>query len=436
MTRHHTLRAPARLALAGVLCLCVLGVAAPAAAAPACWGRRATIVGSDRADTLRGTDGADVIAALGGNDTVYGMETRDWICGGTGDDRLYGGQGRDKLRGGSGRDLIIGGVDIDRVHAGSGADRVRGGDGRDSIAGEAGADVLHGDAHGDSINGGGGANAIYGGAGPDSLTASPSAETISGGDGQDALGVAGDACAQDRVRVNLTKQTFRHDGRTTTLQSIDGATMFCRADADLIGDEGPNTLTYRGYGRAWVYGRGGNDRLENLAARDQTVDPVIAGGAGDDVMTFQRHLSAEHRIDLFGGDGTDHLFFEYSSVTVDLPNDVFTSGSASGTVADVEDVTGWSGRDHFIGDDNANVLSGGGGADDIHGGAGDDRLYGFHRPDPPRFVPLDEHEDDAGDSLIGGAGDDFADGFDHPDHPAVDICDAEVAVRCEAAPAS
>ncbi len=57
--------------------------APPAQAAPTCFGKRATVVGTNGPDTLEGTAGSDVIAGLGGNDDMYGFGGPDLICGAT-----------------------------------------------------------------------------------------------------------------------------------------------------------------------------------------------------------------------------------------------------------------------------------------------------------------------------------------------------------------
>jgi hypothetical protein len=127
----------------------------PAAPAPwrACAGRRATIVGTPRADRLRGTVRRDVIVALSGNDTVRGLGGGDVICGGGGRDLLLGGGGADQLRGegaadrlvgGLGPDLLIGGLGPDRLLGGAGRDRLLGGAGRDGLIGGLGRDLLRG----------------------------------------------------------------------------------------------------------------------------------------------------------------------------------------------------------------------------------------------------------------------------------------------------
>src|ERR687891_5916 len=89
-----------------------------ASAAPRCFGRAATIVGSDRLrdpDDLIGTPRADVIVARGGHDTVDGRGGNDLICGGDGFDLIRGGKGNDRVKGGKGSDNVKGGSGIDRL---------------------------------------------------------------------------------------------------------------------------------------------------------------------------------------------------------------------------------------------------------------------------------------------------------------------------------
>jgi hypothetical protein len=80
-----------------------LDVADPAGAAPrgpvTCLGKRATIVGTPRADRIRGTAHADVIAGLGGDDRIYGLAGNDMICGGAGADIMAGGDRTDSAIG-------------------------------------------------------------------------------------------------------------------------------------------------------------------------------------------------------------------------------------------------------------------------------------------------------------------------------------------------
>ncbi len=78
-----------------------------------CFGRRATMCGTNGPDRLRDTNRKDVIVGRGGNDDIRGLGGNDRICGGAGNDKLSGGKGRDRLNGGLGRDRCDGGDGID-----------------------------------------------------------------------------------------------------------------------------------------------------------------------------------------------------------------------------------------------------------------------------------------------------------------------------------
>jgi uncharacterized delta-60 repeat protein len=93
--------------------------------ATTCAGKRATIVGTAKADRIRGTRKADVIVGLGGGDVIKGLAGNDMICGGPGNDRIYGGKGRDVLRGEAGRDRLVGGPGHDRIIGGPGHNATR-----------------------------------------------------------------------------------------------------------------------------------------------------------------------------------------------------------------------------------------------------------------------------------------------------------------------
>ncbi len=113
---------------------------------PRCNGKRATIVGSARADRLKGTRRADVIVALGGNDKIAGANGNDTICAGTGNDTMDGGAGNDRLYGQDGKDKLGGGAGKDSLSGGSGKDNLAGGAGKDSLLGGGGRDKLNGGA--------------------------------------------------------------------------------------------------------------------------------------------------------------------------------------------------------------------------------------------------------------------------------------------------
>jgi uncharacterized delta-60 repeat protein len=143
---------------------------------PRCAGKKATIVGTNRADKLKGTRRNDVIVALGGNDKIDGGGGNDIVCGGNGNDNLKGGAGKDGLYGQNGKDTESGGA---------GNDKVDGGAGNDKLSGDAGNDKLRGSSGNDSISGGLGKDGISGGAGKDRLSGGGGKDTCNGGASKD-----------------------------------------------------------------------------------------------------------------------------------------------------------------------------------------------------------------------------------------------------------
>lgn len=112
------------------------------AATPRCDGRRATIVGTTRADVLRGTRRSDVILGKGGADRISGRGGNDVICGGAGNDSLLGETGADLLLGGSDNDVNSGGLGVDRLLGGVGNDRLNdGSSGADKLTGGGNVDI-------------------------------------------------------------------------------------------------------------------------------------------------------------------------------------------------------------------------------------------------------------------------------------------------------
>ena len=122
--------------------------------APRCAGRRATIVGTTRADRLKGTRGRDVIVSRGGKDRIKAGRGADIVCTGTGNDRAGGGPGNDRMYGQSGKDRLAGDSGNDRLSGDSGNDRLLGGRGKDRLLGGRGRDRLLGGLGRDLLRGG------------------------------------------------------------------------------------------------------------------------------------------------------------------------------------------------------------------------------------------------------------------------------------------
>lgn len=100
-----------------------------------------------------GTAGADIVNlgtfpapvkydGLGGNDSIIGSDFDDEIDGGEGDDYINGGKGKDKIKGGLGNDQILGSEADDSLYGDDGDDTIIGGIGRDWLTGGTGADVF------------------------------------------------------------------------------------------------------------------------------------------------------------------------------------------------------------------------------------------------------------------------------------------------------
>jgi Ca2+-binding RTX toxin-like protein len=143
---------------------------------PTCFGRYATITGTEGADALTGTTGPDVIAARGSDDIVDAKEGADLICGANGRDRLIGGSGRDRFVGGGAGDVILGKEGADFAKGEIGNDKIDGGPGRDRIYGQQRRDNLVGGKGRDLLNGGPGRDRLSGGPGRDRLRGGPGSD--------------------------------------------------------------------------------------------------------------------------------------------------------------------------------------------------------------------------------------------------------------------
>jgi Ca2+-binding RTX toxin-like protein len=227
-----------------------------AQAAPRCFGRMPTIVGTSGNDRLRGTPGADVIVGLGG---------RDELLGRGGNDRLCPGPGRDAAAGQGGNDLLSGARGSDFMAGGQGGDAVKGGPQNDFLIGQAGPDRLIGGAS----------------SGFEFLAPGPGNDNMNGGGG--SLDVASFFDSQNGVTVNLSLTTPQATGQgVDRLRQLEG----------LEGSEHDDTLTGNGLQTAsgnGLFGLNGDDVISGLSGID-----FIDGGDGNDD-------------DLFGGEHDDFL---------------------------------------------------------------------------------------------------------------------------------
>lgn len=261
------------------------------AAVPRCFGKKATIVGTAKADLIKGTARADVIVGLGGGDTIKGLGGGDRICGGNGSDKLIGGDRSDALVGEAGNDTLSGGGGSDGFFGGAGNDSFNGGTGIDDLASYffapsgVQADLAAGTATGgegtDTLTG---IEDLEGSRFDDTLTGDPGWNFFFPGEGNDAVNGGGDI--RDRVDfffsasavvVDLTAGTATGEG-TDTLTGI-GQVFGSKHDDTITGDANANTLL-GGPGNDSVSGADGDDTLDGGDGTD-----TLDGGIGTDTCT-------------------------------------------------------------------------------------------------------------------------------------------------------
>lgn len=371
-----------RVAVAlGVTLVCGLATALPAhASRHTCFGRTATITGSEDEDHLHGTPGDDVIVGGGDDDEITGGGGNDRICAGAGDDRVYAGPGRDRVNGGR---------SDDEIHGGAGADFIDGDDQDDTLLGNAGNDRIHFGTIGRGWEyawGGWGRDVIvgdssgvvqaYGNEGADRLFGDSVADMLYGGPGDDRIegGLASFGTSASPVSVDLAAGTASGEG-DDTLVELAGASGSAHDDT-IIGS--PKGEWVQGVdGADTLFGAGGNDDVFGGRGED-----VIAGNRGHDVLwdlegDCERTGGCEgdEAVDEYGG-GPGRDVLNYSGMYVPVTADLAGPGHGGDTIEDVEDLTGSSHDDVLRGHDGSNTISGGEGNDRIEGRGSDDSLDG------------------------------------------------------------
>jgi Ca2+-binding RTX toxin-like protein len=412
---------------------------------PRCRGRRATIVGTEKADVLRGTPGRDVIWGGPGDDVIFGELGNDLICGGPGNDLIHGGRGNDVVDGGPGSDRVLGDLGDDKVLGGPGnGDEVGGGLGIDVLNGGPGnGDLVHGDYGYDRMSGGAGSGDV----------ASFATDVAAGRGGG--------------VWASLRDHRAYGDGhdRLFGFESLEGSAF---ADT-LIGSRGNNTID-GGAGDDHLVGGGGHDSLIGgqgtdscKGAKGHTVscgrekapngsayvqlDPApagggglqIVGGAGGDRIV----VSYDERSGAFGvtaakgislGYGCTHAHGALNRASCATGGQALwlmadlgpgnDSLRVAGSLAGVESVriAGGLGNDTIHGGPEDDLIESGRGSDRIYGGPGADGLIGG-LPGPTYLYGgaggdlLAAGGGCAGGALVGGPGRDDASFAETQAHP-------------------
>ncbi len=256
----------------------------------------------------------------------------------------------------------------------------------------------------------------------DLIVAPTRVEKVRGGGGDDTIVpapiVAADSCPPEGCFLDIGSQTFE-GGPGNDL--VFGE----RGNDRLFGGEGDDQL-FGGIGDDLLEGGAGNDRLsggfgadsveggfgQDYVRGDATADPLLAGGADSDTLSFSTGVTPgffdNHGID-FGAvpglpshSGERGLYLDLSSSASDNGVAPFGGGIDKVVAADFEIVIGTPFSDYIEGTDQAETIFGGGGGDVLIGRAGNDVLYGGAD----------------GDDLDGGADVDSGDGNAGDDHCA------------------
>jgi Ca2+-binding RTX toxin-like protein len=281
------LKTPTGLLVIALLASSVV-VAAPAQAAPLCFGQAPTIVGSAGSDKLVGTRRKDVIVGRGGDDRIIGRGDNDRICGGSGIDKIAGGDGRDRsssgdqgcsqerlyevMEGNAGRDVLVGGPCLEKLYGGKGADVITDPSSlldADWLFGGNGNDVM---SFGDDKEEQFGSAIFAGGPGDDAMQGDPD----SGGTLDYSSALA--AVTVDLVGGKATGEgsdTFADMAHVTGSESDDS--VIADAAFNILIGLGGNDAIAGADGDDVIEGRGGNDELDGGPGSDW-----IDGGPGSD----------------------------------------------------------------------------------------------------------------------------------------------------------
>ncbi len=265
------------------------------AATSKCFGKRATIVGTNKADVLKGTAKADVIVGLGGNDTVRSLNGSDLVCGGSGNDKLHGGAGYDRIQGAAGNDQLFGEGGNDDLWGQEGDDSLNGGSGfnfaffADAQNGVE-VDLSAREATGEGTDALVGIQGVFGSDFDDTLVGDTASNQFEGLEGDDTIDGGGgffDAAsyfyATGPVTLDLTAGTATGAGTDTLtdIQVVHGSNF----NDSLTGDANPNYIE-SGPGDDTIAGLDGDDTLVGEEG-DDTIDAgngndTVDGGPGTD----------------------------------------------------------------------------------------------------------------------------------------------------------
>jgi Ca2+-binding RTX toxin-like protein len=303
-----------------------------------------TQVHTSKSSFTLGNTVSDLTFIGSGDFTGIGNTLNNLIVGGAGNDVLIGNGGADELNGGLGNDsyyvdnlqqMIIDSGGVDTVHSSVGW-KLQAGIENLFYTGEAGV-VLEGNRAN---------NRIVGGAGADTLIANGGVDVLEGGNGNDTY-----------ILDTISHSIIDTGGVDTVVTPV-----------SYLLQAGLENLTLSGIANATATGNASDNVLRGNVGRN-----TLDGGIGGDIM-YGGAGNDTYIVDNMGDRAIEVEFDDTDPGGVDLVKSFLST-----FVLDrgIENLT-YTGSGNFNGTGNelANIITGGVGADRLLGGRGDDRLLG------------------------------------------------------------
>ncbi len=264
------------------------------------------------------------------------------------------------------------------------AETLNGTEGQDIINGGGGADTLNGFGEDDILNGENGADTLNGGDGNDLLTGGNGNDTVSGGAGNDTVEFrigdetdtvdGGDDIDTMNVRGTAAGNTMRVLFNGTLLTQVAGGSVSNVEVFNLDLEGGNDTLSYDPTGPAITTAAITVDLAAGTASGFDSILGVenATGGSGDDTFVGDANSNT------FNGNGGRDTY----SLAGTTAGATITTGSATSaeagtdTLASIENYIGSQGNDSIIVNGGVNLVDGQGGADTINAGGGADTVLG------------------------------------------------------------